>query len=71
MTNTPKLQGKMREKGFSLATLADAIGLSSTGLFNKVHNHKEFLISEVQAITSELNLSDEEVQEIFFGKKVE
>ena len=71
MTQTAKLQGKMRAKGFSLVKLADKIGLSTTGLFNKVHNQKEFLVSEVQAISTALGLSEQEVQEIFFAKDVE
>jgi len=71
MTQTAKLQGKMRAKGFSLVKLANKIGLSTTGLFNKVHNQKEFLVSEVQAISTALGLSEQEVQEIFFAKDVE
>lgn len=71
MTQTAKLQGKMRAKGFSLVKLANKIGLSTTGLFNKVHNQKEFLVSEVQAISAALGLSEQEVQEIFFAKDVE
>lgn len=71
MTQTAKLQGKMRAKGFSLVKLADKIGLSTTGLFNKVHNQKEFLVSEVQAIRTALGLSEQEVQEIFFAEDVE
>ena len=71
MTQTAKLQGKMRAKGFSLVKLANKIGLSTTGLFNKVHNQKEFLVSEVQAISTALGFSEQEVQEIFFAKDVE
>ncbi len=71
MTNTSKLQGKMREKGFSLVGLAGKMGLSATGLFNKVHNYQEFRVSEVQTIVTLLNLNKEETQEIFFSEKVE
>lgn len=71
MTKTSKLQGKMRECGFTLETLAKVVGLSPTGLFNKVHNKVEFLVSEVQTIGETLNLNDQEIQEIFFTKDVE
>lgn len=71
MTNTEKLQGKMREKGFTLKTLSSRVGLSPTGLFNKIHNRKEFFVSEVQIIGEALALNDDEVQDIFFAKDVE
>ena len=41
MTNTDKLQGKMREKKFTIKSLAGKVGLSPTALFNKIHNKKE------------------------------
>ena len=71
MTNTAKLQGKMRECGYSLEKLANIVGISPTGLFNKVHNQSEFLVSEVQTISAVLNLSQEDVNVIFFGEDVE
>lgn len=71
MTRTEKLQGKMREKGFTIRTLANRIGLTTTGLFNKIHNKKEFLVSEVQSIRTALSLDDNEVQDIFFATVVE
>ena len=71
MTNTKVLQGKMRENGFTLKSLSKFIGLSSTALFNKVHGEKEFLISEVRALRTALDLSDADVQEIFFANDVE
>ena len=71
MTCTGKLQGKMRESGHTIKTLSTLLGLSATGLFNKIHNKKEFLVSEVDAIAKILNLSDFEMQSIFFAKKGE
>lgn len=71
MTNTAKLQGKMREKGFTIKALASFIGLTTTGLFNKIHNKREFLISEAHKIGIALSLSDDEVRDIFFAKEVE
>ncbi len=71
MTNTSKLQGKMRECGFTLEKLASVVGISPTGLFNKVHNKVEFLVSEVQKIGAALNLSQQDTNEIFFSQDVE
>lgn len=71
MTNTAKLQAKMKENRFTIKTLANAISLSTTGLFNKVHNHREFFASEMQKISKLLNLTNDEIQEIFFANDVE
>jgi cyanate lyase len=71
MTSTKKLQGKMKENGFTIDTLSEVIGLSKTGLFNKIHGKKEFLVSEVQSITKALSLNDSEIQDIFFASNVE
>ncbi len=71
MTNTEKLQGKMREKKFTIKSLASEVGLSSTALFNKIHNKKEFLVSEVQSIGGALALDGDEIQAIFFANYVE
>ena len=67
MTNTLKLQAKMKEKGFTITTLASKVGLSPTGLFNKIHNKKEFVVSEVQLVGEALCLDKKEIQDIFFG----
>ncbi|MBR2474806.1 MAG: DUF739 family protein [Clostridia bacterium] len=71
MTRTDLLQGKMREKGVTIESLAIAVGISRTSMFNKIHNKVEFLISEVQKIAIVLGLSDEDVQLIFFTLCVE
>lgn len=71
MTQTNKIQGKMKEKGLTISTLSLKIGISKTSLFNKIHNQREFLASEISSIRTVLNLSDSEVQEIFFAKSVE
>lgn len=67
MTKTDKLQGKMREAGMTIEKLATAVGLSRTGLFNKIHGKREFLVSEVAKICKLLDIGDTEMQVIFFG----
>ena len=67
MTNTLKLKAKMKEKGFTINSLASKVGLSPTGLFNKIHNKKEFVVSEVQLVGEALSLNEKEIQDIFFG----
>lgn len=67
MTNTAKLQGVMREKGHTLLSLANEVGLSGTGLFNKIHNISEFSASEIKAISVALDLTKDDAYAIFFA----
>ena len=69
--NTQKLQGKIKERGYTLKTLSKALKLSTATLFNKVHGKREFLCSEIQNISNLLNLSATEVKDIFFINIVE
>ena len=67
MVNTSKLQGVMRENGHTVKSLAEALGLSLSGLHNKIHNKREFLTSEVATIGKLLNLEWTDVVNIFFA----
>ena len=57
----------MREKRLTIKDLAKIIGISPTSLFNKIHNHREFLASEVQMVGNALELNDFELRTIFFA----
>ena len=67
MTNTKMLQGKMKEKCFTINSLANRIGISKTGLFNKIHNDREFTVNEMLAVSDCLSLSFSERDQIFFA----
>lgn len=71
MTNTLAFQGKMKEKGFTVANLAKQVSLSATGLLNKIHNIREFRASEILALSDILELNLNERENIFFAKRVE
>lgn len=71
MTNSILLNYKIKVSGFRHGFLADKLGLSRTGLYNKINNKSEFLASEIQALSEILNLSPDERQEIFFAKEVD
>ena len=71
MTNTKKLQGKMREKNLTILILSRKMGLSPTGLFNKIHNRREFLASEIFKMGEILGITDVEMRDIFYGESVE
>ena len=70
MNDTNKIKGKIVENGFTLETLANAIGMSRQTLSKKIKGRKEFTISEVEAICRELKISDDELVSYFFAAKV-
>lgn len=71
MISTSRLQGKMKEMGMSIDALSKQVGLSRTGLFNKIHNKVEFTATEIEAIGSILKLSAQDVFAIFFTRYVD
>lgn len=71
MVNLDKLKGKIREKRFTIYSLAVAIGINPATLYRRFEADGEtFTIGEVTAIARELHLSYDELNEIFFEKKV-
>ena len=71
MVNTKKLQGKMKEHGFTIEAIAEGIGITTNGFFNKLHNKTEFRASEIMKLNSLLSLSADETNNIFFTEAVE
>ena len=71
MTNTKLLSEEIRKNGYTMESLANEIGLSRTGLFNKMHNITEFRISEINKISTVLNLKKRDMNRIFFATDVE
>jgi hypothetical protein len=64
-------QIEMRKNGHTLDSLAQVLGLSRTGLFNKIHNKSEFKASEMSAIGTLFKLSKTKKDAIFFASNVE
>lgn len=71
MTNSILLNYKIKSSGYRHGFLAEKLGLSRTGLYNKINNKSEFLASEIQTLSEILNLSPDERQAIFFAKEVD
>ena len=67
MTNTRLLQGKMKSNSFTVESLAKEVGMSRTGLFNKIHNIREFTVTEMLSVSRKLMLTPDERDEIFFA----
>lgn len=68
MANINKLKGKIVENGINVAQLAESIGVDKSTLYRKLKNNgEEISIKEASAIIKKLNLTPEEVNDIFFS----
>lgn len=68
MTNSLELELQIKRIGISKKDLAKRLGISEMSLFNKIRNETEFKASEIVALTEALNLTQEQRNNIFFGK---
>lgn len=70
MTNVLKLKAKITEKGYTVETLARAIGMNKSTLYRKINRMEIFTIKEAYNIAIALDLTESELNEIFFGIKI-
>ncbi len=68
MTDTRELRKRIEESGLKYKYIAQQIGISSYALQMKIDNDSEFRVSEVDALSTILNLSLMEKDAIFFAK---
>ena len=60
-----KLRGKIVEKGFTVETLATAIGIDRSTLYRKLDAIEKFTIGEARKIKEVLGLTNAEATQIF------
>ena len=70
MVNILKLKGKIVEKGFNVERLAESTEVSKHVLYQRLKKSEDFTIKEVVAIANVLDLSSEELNDIFFSNIV-
>lgn len=68
MHNKKKLRIAMIEKDYTVAKLAEAIGVSESALYRKIRGDSEFTLSEMLAICRVL---DTKGKGIFFDSELE
>lgn len=68
MTNTKLLYEIINNSGLKIKYLCEKCDLTYTGFQNKAENITEFKPSEIQILTQELGLSNEQKDEIFFAQ---
>lgn len=65
--NILKLRGKMVENGVNVETLAKKMSIDKATLYRKLNDGEKFSIGEAKNITDILNLTQEEIHDIFFA----
>lgn len=70
MTNGSLLKKIAKSRGYTITSLAKAIGLSRWGLLKKIDNRSEFKVSEICIIAQLLKLTRSEREAIFFNFEV-
>ena len=66
MFNKSLFKGKVMARGMTLASLAEAIGINASTMTRKL-KQGTFDRAEINAISDVLQLTDEEIIEIFFA----
>lgn len=70
MTNTSKLRGRIVEKGFTLESFSEAVGMTRQTLRHRLDGTREFKVSEIQRSCEVLSISRDEIGDYFFAKDV-
>ncbi len=72
MTNTILLKEKIAQSGLKLTFIAQSLGLSRTGLYNKINNRRPFNQFEIEKLCRLLHIrSAKEKEAIFFAHHVD
>ena len=70
MTDTELLKRKIEESGLKMSFIAEKMGLSRSGLYNKVNGSSEFTQKEIVEICSILQITSKtDRNNIFFKVK--
>lgn len=64
--NTVLLEKKIQDSGMKRKAISEKADLTYQGFMNKAKGKREFTASEIQSLAKTLNLSSDEIFEIFF-----
>ena len=70
MVNVNKLKGKVVECSLTILGLAKETGIPKDTLYRRFSSGEEFTVGEVDKISQALNLSRDEINDIFFAHEV-
>ena len=66
MVNKQHLVDAIKARGLRLDFIAEKLEISRQTLSDKINNKKQFKLGEIQTLVKVLNLTPEEVDDIFF-----
>lgn len=70
MINRELLEECIKKSGMKVSFIAESIGISKAGLYNKISGKSEFKVSEFLSMQKILSLDDETARDIFLPKDV-
>lgn len=65
--NEMELRGEMARQGFTVAKLAESIGIGKKAMYAKLTGKSDFRQSEIKKISTVLNLDNARIIAIFFA----
>lgn len=68
--NTAILRERMTEKNIGVTEMSEAIGIGRKAFWSKCNGYTDFNRKEIARIIETLNLTNEDVEAIFFGPDV-
>lgn len=71
MTNVTLLRQRIDGSGLKMSYIASQLDMTPQGLYKKLKDGSDWTFTQVMVIKRLLNLSDEEVNTIFFNHGVE
>lgn len=69
--NEIMLSEKIELSGIPKSAIAESLGLTRQGLYNKLNGEREFKGSEIKKLSNLLNLTGSEKEAIFFADGVD
>lgn len=69
--NNSLLSDKIDSSKLSISSIAESLGLTRQGFYNKLNGESEFKGSEIKKLSTLLNLSTQEKEAIFFADYVD
>lgn len=70
MINKEKLKGKIVEHGMTQVELSKIMNIANNSLSRKINGKTPFTLGELQCIKNALELTSQEMTDIFFAEEV-
>ena len=71
MTDIVLLQDCIEKSGYKRNYLAERLGITPQGFYNKCHGQRDFTVKEILVLCDVLNISNDNREKIFFNVNVD